>query len=325
MRKQRVSFCTYFDKNYLVKGLSMIESLRKNYNNAPIWVLCFDKYTEKTIIELKLKNVSIISLKDFEDKKLKKVKTKRSTVEYYWTCTPSLPLYILKNDPQSDLIIYCDADLFFYSSLIPVFKEFGNGSIYSVESRYPSHQQFRNHTTGKFNVGFQIFRNNKEGVKCLKRWREQCLEWCYWKEEDGKLADQMYLNEWPSLYTNLVISRNLGVNAAPWNINQYKVEQKHSDVYIDNDKLIFFHFHQFNLLSSEKFEFSRGYHLSKEVKKLIYNQYVTNLKKQILSIQKIDPSFDIRTNHLLWRLIKGSIINLAANFYWELNARIKLQ
>ena len=69
-----------------------------------------------------------ISEKVFEDnnKSLQKVKSDRSRIEYYFTCTPSLPLYILKNYPEVDIITYLDADLFFFSNPAPIYNELGN-------------------------------------------------------------------------------------------------------------------------------------------------------------------------------------------------------
>jgi hypothetical protein len=241
MSLSKVGFVTYFNKYYLLRGLAMLTSLIKHAPKAQIWVLTFDKYTEGILKKMNLPGVHIISPDDFEDAALKKAKKNRTLVEYFWTCSPSLPLYVLKKQPKLTHIVYLDADLFFYSSPLPIFKELANNSILTVEHRYPASQQARSLTSGQFNVGFQIFKQDSQAVKCLRRWRNQCLKWCYARHEDGKYGDQLYLNEWPKLYDKLVISENLGLNAAPWNITQYHVTSKKSHVYIESDKLICYH------------------------------------------------------------------------------------
>ena len=49
-------------------------------------------------------------------------------VEYFWTCTPSLLLYVFDQDPEIECITYVDADLFFYTNPQPIYEEFGSGS-----------------------------------------------------------------------------------------------------------------------------------------------------------------------------------------------------
>src|SRR3712207_8793431 len=42
-------------------------------------------------------------------------KSDRSHVEYLWTTTPAIILWLLTRHPEIDLLTYLDADLFFYS------------------------------------------------------------------------------------------------------------------------------------------------------------------------------------------------------------------
>ena len=57
----------------------------------------------------------LISLEEFEtgDDRLYEAKQNRSKVEYYWTCTSSLLLYVLRRRPEITLLTYLDSDLFF--------------------------------------------------------------------------------------------------------------------------------------------------------------------------------------------------------------------
>lgn len=294
--KQKLIYCTYFNKAYLQKGLALHASLVRHNPTAKLWILCMDDYTKELLDKMKLKGVTTISLSSFEDQQLLKAKKNRSLVEYFWTCTPSLPLYVLNHNKQAQHVIYLDADLFFYSSLSPILKEMGKKSIYIVEHRYPEDQKYRDNISGRFNVGLIVFKRDDQGLSCLKRWRKQCNQWCYLKPENGKMGDQMYLNEWPNLYTNLSISKNLGVNAAPWNINQYQVTKKNNQTYINKDKLIFYHFHQLEILGQSQFRYAHGYKFSKNTVNHIYNSYIKELKNQHKVIISFDPSFKIIPN-----------------------------
>jgi len=318
MTGKQVIYCTYFDQGYLLKGLSLYSSFIRHHPSASLWILCFDDSTYNILFKMQLKNVTLVSLSQFEDPLLLAVKKTRSLAEYYWTCTPSLPLYIFRRNPQVQFVCYLDADLYFFSDLTPVWEEFAKGSIYTVEHRFPPGQEDRVNTSGRFNVGFQIFRRDKQGLVCLRRWRRQCLDWCYWRHEDGKLGDQLYLNEWPSLYSNLVISKNLGVNTAPWNIGQYSASLKGDRPYINDDKLICYHFHQFKITSPLKFDFASGYYLSFPVKKYIYTPYVQELRLQYNRVKKIDPSFSVPSSQTSFVKIPQWASKWAGPLFWKI-------
>jgi hypothetical protein len=311
--------CTYFDKNYLIKGISMCQSFVRHNPEIKVYVLCFDDYTRETLKKLKIKNVITIKLSDFEDEKLLKAKKNRSLVEYFWTCTPSLPLYIFKKFPQYKGVIYLDADLFFYSSVGVTFDELGDGSLYTVEHRYPRGQAYRNLTSGRFNVAFQIFTRKKESIDCLKRWREQCLKWCYFRAEDGKMGDQMYLNEWPTLYKNLVVSLNVGVDVAPWNVSQYSLTDENNHPKVDGQELICYHFHQFTILDDDSFEYSYGYFLTDKIREIIYQPYVKSLKETIRKVKRIDPNFKVPVVRRSWvTRLQYLLIKTISPTYWLL-------
>ncbi len=293
MLNKKIVYVTCFDKNYILKAMAMYFSLIRHNPSASLWVLPMDTETKRLLGKMKLKNLYLIDKKDFEDKKLLEAKKNRSRVEYIWTCTPSLPLYIFKKDKLVKYVVYIDADFFFFSGAGPAFKELRNGSIFIEKHRYSSGEKYRNERTGRFNVSFMIFKRDKEGLKCLRRWRKQCIKWCYARVEDGKFGDQLYLNEWPDLYKNLVISKNLGINAAPWNISQYDIIKEGKFVYINRDRLICYHFHQFEILGQKSFTRTHGYRLSRQIIENIYRPYEGEIEKQIRIVKKIDRSFRI--------------------------------
>ncbi len=321
MIQDKVIYCTYFNKNFLLKGLALHSSLIKFNPDAKLWILAFDKYTENLLEKMRLKGVTTISLKDFEDKELLKVKSTRNKVEYIWTCTPSLPLYIIRKNPSVRYVTYLDADLYFYSDAMTGVREIKNGSMVVVEHRFPKGREHIAKDSGIFNVAFNVFKNDKTGVKCLKRWRKQCLDWCYWKLEDGKLGDQMYLDEWPKLYGDgLIKSQNIGLDTAPWNISQYKVSKKGNFVYINDTKLSCYHFHQFQILGPNNFSKILGYTLSKDVIKYIYEPYEEEIRNQYKIVKKYDSNFKIKpssSDDNKIQIFRSRLAKYIGPFYWK--------
>ncbi len=107
-------FCTYFDHRYLSRGIALYRSLKEHCPDFKLWVLCLSCECYEILNQLNLDSVCLIPLADIEegDKELLKAKGNRSLIEYYFTLTPSLPLYILNHFSEVDLITYLDSDLF---------------------------------------------------------------------------------------------------------------------------------------------------------------------------------------------------------------------
>lgn len=290
--KMQYTFCTYFDRNYLYKGLTLYNSLSKVCPDFKLWILCFDDIVYDLLSRMKLKYIELISLRDFEDVKLLSIKNTRSQVEYYWTCTPSVPLYILQRYPSLEMITYLDADLFFYADPAPIFEEFADNSILITEHRYIKDVEYNIQYRGRYNVQFIIFRNNDKALECLRWWRDRCIEWCYFRSEDGKLGDQKYLDDWMDRFKGVKVLEHKGGGLAPWNIAGYRISKGRDGVFVDEDRLIFCHFHQLSILSNNKFDLVSGYRLRKEDVKLVYLPYIKALKESIEKVSGIEPHFN---------------------------------
>lgn len=316
-----IAYCTYFDRNYLLKGLCLLTSFYEYHSKATFYVLCLDEYTEKILKKLKIKGLKTISLSLLEkyDKELIRVKNTRNIFEYYWTCGPVYLLYIFENYKPKKLV-YLDSDLFFFNSLVPALIELGNNSILIVEHRFPQNQSSRIKKSGKYNVAFQIFKNDKNGLACLSEWRKQCLAWCYAFYEKGKYGDQLYLNEWPKKYLKVIISRNIGIDVAPWNVSQYKISKKSGNILINMDKLICYHFHKFEILEDDVYEYSTTYNLSSDAIRLIYQPYIKGIKENLKRIKLIDRNYKQYFYKVsLISKIKQKLIKLFGPIYWGIS------
>lgn len=288
-------FCTLFDSRYFSRGLALYYSLEKYCDDFHFYIFAFDERTEKLLKQLQLANATIISLKEFEDEELLKVKPTRSIAEYCWTSTSSTILYVIKKF-NVDACTYLDADLFFYSSPKPIFDELGEKSILLTEHRY-SPEYNKEVKSGKYCVQFITFRNNKHGLKALEWWRERCLEWCFNRYEDGKFGDQLYLDDWTERFESVHVLRHQGGGLAAWNLQQY-------DFHFDDEKLfgmnkltreifpvIFYHFHYLRFFSNGKIELGRR-SLSNNALKIFYQPYIKYLDEMKAKLNKLESNFD---------------------------------
>lgn len=248
-------YCTYFDRHYLTRGLALIESLQREEGTPFIlYVVCMDEMTRLVLNRLALPQVRTIPLHELEshDDRLLAIKPTRTLVEYYWTLTPTVILRILERYRGIDVLTYVDADLFFFSSPQPLFDELGSGSVLIHEHRFSPRQAHLAQHNGRYNVGLLSFRRDSNGLGALQWWRERCLEWCFARYEQGKMGDQLYLNDWPSRFSGVVVLKNLGGGVGPWNHDRYEFRlSEDGRVLIDGGTVIFYHFHSLKLVGPE--------------------------------------------------------------------------
>jgi hypothetical protein len=295
-------FCTYFDRNYLIKGLALYQSLRQHCRTFKLWVLCMDRECHDILSEMNLPDLVLISLDEFErgDEALLQAKGNRSRIEYYFTCTPSLPLFILTKHSQVDLITYLDADLFFFSSTAPIFDEIRDHSIAIIEHRFPAYLNDSGEN-GIYNVAWLSFRRDEHGLASLKWWREKCIEWCYDRSDNGRMADQKYLNDWPTRFPGVVVLQHKGANLAPFNIGGYGLRWDGRRVLVEDQPLIFFHFHGFKQINQWIYVANLApfqVKLSGFIRRHIFEPYIQTLltwKHRVSQLDRIEMGRSIRT------------------------------
>jgi hypothetical protein len=287
------NFCTLFDSGYLIKGVAMLKSLARFCPGARVYVLCMDARAQEILEALALPGVVCIPLADIEDAALLEAKKDRSIAEYCWTLTPCLPWHVLRHNPDIDFITYVDADLLFYSTPQPLFDEIGDSSIVIIEHRFTPSLKKELEVNGRFCVEWVGFRRNEEGMACLSRWREQCIEWCHDRLEDLRFGDQKYLDEWPDRYRSCHILQHVGAGVAPWNYAQYAFgEDSAGHITVQGAPLIFYHFHQFKLLDNGGFDrLSAIYASVCPEPALVYELYESTLVSALAEVREIVPGF----------------------------------
>lgn len=248
-------FCTYFDHNYLPRGLALHQSLLAQGGDFELIILCMD---EAVAIALRAKNlprVQLLPVAELVDQfpALAAAQQDRTKLEFYFTCTPWLVRHLLPQIPERDLLTYLDADLFFFSSPQPIYDAIGPASIAITPHRFPptlTHLE----RYGRYNVGWLSFRHDPTGLACAADWADKCAAWCFNLLEADRYADQKYLDAWPEQYPGTVSLMHPGVNAAPWNIKDHTITTSKLGVRIDRQPLVFYHFHALTHLGQQLYD-----------------------------------------------------------------------
>jgi len=303
-----LNFCTLFNTFYLSRGLAMYNSLLRNCKDFHLYIFPFDDACYDVLNKMNLKHVTLVSLKEFEDPDLLRVKPTRSFGEYCWTSTSSTILYVLKNYNVPSCT-YIDADLYFFSDPKPLIDEIGDKSVIITEHNYTKEFD-QSEKSGKYCVQFVYFKNDENGLIALSWWRDKCIDWCFNRTEDGKFGDQKYLDDWTTRFKGIHELQNLGGGLAPWNIQQFEISEKNkikTANQISTNKfydVIFYHFHELLFLEGGDYIKLCHYYLPTSAKELIYKPYLLALIEAERTIKEIDAQIvphEIRKLKLSWK------------------------
>ena len=301
-------FATYFDRHFLSRGVALHASLLQHSSPFVLWILCFDEETARVVTDLELEHVRLLHLTELEraDPALLSVKSGRLTHEYYWTCGPAFLLHLLDRDPEIDNLTYLDADLFFFDDPTPIFNELAGNSVLLVEHRRIKEPDDPR-DVGRINMGLVALSRTSNALACVRRWREQCLEWCFDRHEDGKFGDQSYLDEWPDRFADVTILKHRGGGLAPWNVMGARLRLEGGRLFNHDVPVLFYHFSKLRrvnrwLYETHDWRFHR-HELAGLARQQLYLPYVRALhtaEKRLRTVggfasqQKVDRSPSLR-------------------------------
>jgi hypothetical protein len=280
-------YCTYFDHNYLSRGLALYQSLRRHAPDSRLWVLCLSDACHRALAALDLPGILPVRLADFEaaDPDVAATRAHRSIMEYYFTCSPAWMLFVLERETDAEWVTYLDGDLFFFEPPAVIYDELKGASVAIIPHRYTSKLQ-KLRKFGTYNVGWVGARNDSDGIAAIQWWRNKCIEWCYDYVDGNRFADQGYLDFFLGQFPRVKVIENIGANLAPWNIGNYSIGFSDNRVLIDAvHPLIFFHFQGLRTgLGWFIFNSHRVYRapFSRDVRNHVYRPYVDEL----LAIEK---------------------------------------
>ncbi|HTK18632.1 MAG TPA: hypothetical protein VL442_03945 [Mucilaginibacter sp.] len=145
----------------------------------------------------------------------------------------------------------------------------GNNSVLITPHNYYRDYD-QSATSGIYCAQLISFKNTADGNNILGWWADACIKWCSSQYEEGKWADQKYLDSWPYMFNGVYICKDIYAGVAPWNAINYKSEH-------DIEKIIFYHFHDLTYFSDNSW-FIGGYEVPNLLLEKIYRPYTRLLK-----------------------------------------------
>jgi hypothetical protein len=277
-----INFCTYFDHNYLSKFLTLKASLDQYKNDYTFFILSLDNFVSDFFKKNNFENVQLINLMDLEVEfaDLLQAKKNRNLIEYYFTLSPFLPLYIHKKFNVFQ-ISYLDSDFYFFKNPRKFINQNSDSSVVLIK-------QESNPIYGLFNVGWILFNfNNHETKEIVKKWSTQCLNSCSDIPNLKKklYADQKYLDSWPQQLKKIKILYPEYTCLSPWD--------KNNTIEENIESMISFHFHGLEIQNSYLISGFSKYN------KKISNKIIRNIyRPYLLQLIAIEKKYDLQTSSI---------------------------
>ena len=194
-------------------------------------------------------------------------------------------------------LMYFDPDTFIFGNLSNIENELSASKEIIItphiltplplDGKMPNEQTFLNY--GIYNLGFIGIKNPSKNIPFFKWWGERTHQIGYNNVSEGLFVDQLWINLIPLFQTNAIVSRNLGLNMAPWNLHERTLSKRDNNKWMVNNEyeLIFYHFSNYkynkpNILASyyDRFTFNNREDVTplyEEYKKLLIENNIEKL------------------------------------------------
>jgi len=262
-------FCTLSDMGYMQRTLGLYVSMMAHCKPCKLYMLALNEETYDYLSEQAYEDMVVVPMSHFETDRLRNVKHTRTWVEYVWTCVADWITFTLTGFDIPH-VNYIDGDCYFFHEPSTLYEEVGDADIGITPHRFSPHLASKV-ANGVHNGGFMYAKNSPTALKYLGEWADKSIEWCYHAQggKPDQFGNQKYLDVWP-LKEGVHVIEHKGVNLAPWNQVQYKYSVRDGVTYVEDDPVVFYHFHKGLYVK---------YRISNFVFVRLYNDYMGTMLK----------------------------------------------
>jgi hypothetical protein len=298
-----INIVSYSSYEYLDKILALNNSIKK-YKNVKLYLLALDmkiyNFIQKENKEITCYYPNIAKTNFNKNFAQNMSIGKLNFAEYLLT---------KKKLPNLHLV---DSDIYFFSdpsNLKKIVKNYDMAFCYhdTINNNYNTDNKY-----GIFNAGYLYFKNSPNAKKILKRYITLCKKKVDYSVTENNVknifADQTYLEYLTKEFKNILKVKDKSVNKGPWNIGRYKIKVTNRELFLDNKKLIFYHFSGVIKIFNNLYSLGLRMYVNNktEIKKKIYLKYIKELKE-------INMKYKIKKDNIKKLHIKGNKINSLLN------------
>ncbi len=246
-------------KNYIGLASILERSFKRHNPDSDFFIFVADEFEKKEDEKTLPPHVIICRhALPLTDRQWEDMAFKYNLTEFCTAIKPSCFQYLFENTDYVNYV-YFDPDIYFFAPLTPVFEVLTNRSIVitphilDIEVSDNGERTAENLLfNGTFNLGFIALKKDDHSRSMIRWWEEKLSDQCFIEALDAQFTDQKWINLLPAFFgcDVLHISRNKGLNVAPWNFYEREILSEKDSLYVkfrregdsDKDRLIFVHY-----------------------------------------------------------------------------------
>lgn len=253
---------TISSKNYIHYASTLLSSVCKYNDDIDLFLILVDKKEDISLEDL---NIKVFWVEDLDIPDFEKISFKYNILELNTNVKPTVFKKLLQNYNK---VIYLDPDIYVYNSLSYIFEELEKYDIlvtpHMLQPQY-IHQhnksdivsEVENLKTGAYNLGFLALKQSDESLKFLDWWESCCLCCAVDEHESGVFVDQKWVSLITCYFNNVGIIRHSGLNVAYWNIHERKITTNGTNIIVNGEPLLFFHYSGHSYIDGENSRLSK--------------------------------------------------------------------
>jgi len=223
---------TIVAKNYYGLALVLRKSFLSFNPNFDFKIFIADELDVDKKLDLDLNTLISRNALDIPKELWAEMSFKYDLTEFCTSIKPTCFKYLISKGYSK--LYYFDPDILFFNSIDSISQVLNTYDIVLtphqlvMEKEYTGDISEKNLLgTGVFNLGFCGIRNSDTSLNMLDWWEERLKKLCFSEPLDFLFTDQKIIDLLPALMSanQLYISRDLGLNVAPWNFSEREVLQ----------------------------------------------------------------------------------------------------
>lgn len=236
---------TISSNNYFAFAKTFLESVRRFHpSGVDLYFFLADEVAPQ--ISKGGFSFNVVEAKELHIESLAKMAFKYNIMEFNTAIKPFCFKYIFERGYKK--AVYFDPDIFVFNPLDCLFSALDSNSILLTphiteplpegDVLAPSEQEYLR--AGTYNLGFIGVSARQNGLRFTDWWSERCANQCFSEVETGLFVDQKWVNLAPGLFSEVLISRDKGLNMAYWNLHERTLSP---NLTVNGEvPLVFYHF-----------------------------------------------------------------------------------
>jgi len=213
--------------------------------------------------------------------------------EFCWRCKPLAIRRAMEEAATDEWVVYLDSDMLVFGDIDQILERNAKSDVCLTPHRSSADFMRYQASSGFYNAGFVAFRNNQRGIEALDWWDKRCSERCSMVPTDNSYADQKYLEYMEEKFDFVNSVDDPGLNAAPWNIENYDIGKSDTgQIKLNEADLFLYHFQGMHFISSRVCEAYTGdLKLSRHLRDSIYGPYLREVASSYKHVRRSIPKY----------------------------------